>query len=520
MIMSKFLQQLNSICANRYFPLIFAPIAICFLLLYSYTTSPLFSHDGMDSAVFKTMGLAWLRGYIPYQDIFDHKGPLLYFFNMLGQWIIPGRMGIFLLQCLFLTFTIVLWYRTVQLFTNSLVSFFVTLCALLVCGAVLQEGNQCEEWMLLFLSGALYTALKYFTQNSPTKTHPWSNSLIYGLCFGAAFLIRPNDAVSYVGGIMIGVSLYMLLRKEYKQWMYNVLSFVLGICCLVVPFVIYFASKHALGDLVYGLVGFNAEYSGGIFMLIKSIIGKSKLSLILLFIVLLVLAYNTERSKPTLWILIPITILETTLMGTSLFPHYYIVITPLLLVSMALIGAQYQKSIATLSVAVLCLSPIIDSRSLLKMSRKTFQQQLTCLIKHSNPNYLGAKEKRTGEDLSMGDFYAEAGKVLSFVPEEEQTEIWNLNLRWNNEGPFFSIFWHFQVVPCNKITYGRSEKLIKEDDLCAKQPKWVLCKTKTSIPSWGFDIDEKTDSVLATDYISVARGDTCVCPIVLYKKKQ
>ena len=62
---------------SRYFLLIFIPISFIFTLIYSWTISPLFLGDGVDSSIFKTIGLGLTQGKLPYIDLFDHKGGLL-----------------------------------------------------------------------------------------------------------------------------------------------------------------------------------------------------------------------------------------------------------------------------------------------------------------------------------------------------------------------------------------------------------------------------------------------------------
>ena len=81
--------------------------ATLFVLLFSYSTSPLYSNyltyggeaSAGDSLQFQTIGKAWLDGAIPYRDALDHKGPLLFFINMLGFLLGGGtRYGIVILQ--------------------------------------------------------------------------------------------------------------------------------------------------------------------------------------------------------------------------------------------------------------------------------------------------------------------------------------------------------------------------------------------------------------------------------------
>lgn len=68
-------------------------IAFLFVLIFSFSTSPLYpNYWGSDSAQFQTIGMAWASGKIPYRDIFDHKGPFIFWVNMLG-YKMGGRAG-------------------------------------------------------------------------------------------------------------------------------------------------------------------------------------------------------------------------------------------------------------------------------------------------------------------------------------------------------------------------------------------------------------------------------------------
>ena len=78
---------------------------VCFgcaavLLLFCSGTSPLYNgHDWTDANTYLTMGRGLLHGVVPYRDLFDHKGPLLYFVYALGALLSPsGFFGIYLLQ--------------------------------------------------------------------------------------------------------------------------------------------------------------------------------------------------------------------------------------------------------------------------------------------------------------------------------------------------------------------------------------------------------------------------------------
>ena len=65
-----------------------------------------------DSGVFLYVGWRFLRGDIPYRDVWDHKPPLIYFIDALGLSLTPDSLwGVWLLQGVFIFFTFFLLYK-------------------------------------------------------------------------------------------------------------------------------------------------------------------------------------------------------------------------------------------------------------------------------------------------------------------------------------------------------------------------------------------------------------------------
>lgn len=499
----KLYHALDRFCGNRWFPLLLVPIEVCFLLLYSFTTSPLFLNDGMDSAVFKTMGLAILKGKVPYVDIFDHKGPVLYFINALGQWMIPGRMGIFLLQVIGLCVALLYMFKTARLFVGNALSFIVVLFTLFVFGGIIQEGNQCEEWMMYFFTVAFYYALHYIV-NQSDRPHPLKYSILYGLCFGMAFFIRPNDAVAMMGGLMTGITIWLVYRKEYKSALLNALCFGAGFLLVAVPVVCYFAWHNALGDLWYGLVGFNKGYSGGVLKMFTSVIYRVKLSLALVFVTLVVLAYNSGN-KRILVLLIPILLYEYVLMGTNGFPHYYIVLLPVFCLYFALLGRLKNRSFALMGLTVFMLGLNVFDIPIAKMARKSVVERVIPLSHGRAYNRIKV-------------FNSETELLFSKVLDSDGDSIWNYNLRWAGGGVSncspFSSFWHNGVVQCNLITFAESDLLKEKDDITKKKPTWLLVDAANVETA-----DKIMEDFIPLYYDLVATTDTTICNIQLYRRK-
>ena len=93
---------------NPYFVcLMLLGLAWLFVSLASYSTSPLYPYCfGSDSAQFQTIGKAWAASVLPYQGLFDHKGPLIFLINALGYALSGNKYGVYFLQILFFAMTL------------------------------------------------------------------------------------------------------------------------------------------------------------------------------------------------------------------------------------------------------------------------------------------------------------------------------------------------------------------------------------------------------------------------------
>ena len=75
------------------------------MLIFAYDNTPLGAAIGSDNAMYLTMGTALAKGYAPYTEIFDHKGPLLFLLQLLPQAVSGG----YSLTAIFIQETLVLF---------------------------------------------------------------------------------------------------------------------------------------------------------------------------------------------------------------------------------------------------------------------------------------------------------------------------------------------------------------------------------------------------------------------------
>ncbi|MBQ9141682.1 MAG: glycosyltransferase family 39 protein, partial [Lachnospiraceae bacterium] len=234
---------------------------ICFIfiiamLIGSAYTSPLYpTNYGYDSAIFMLIGKAMVNGKTVYVDMFDHKGPILYFIEALGYYL-GGRTGIWILQCIFGLVTIFFTYATWKLIYNKQQGLRMNdWLVVLVSGYSIffytfASGNLSEEYSLPFIAGCIYGFVKYVIRIEKEIKHSWIYAVFYGASIAILVLIRMNNAVAVCAGVLV-IAVYLIYKKEYKNLLYNILGGMLGCSLILVPVIIYFLSKNALDDMIY-----------------------------------------------------------------------------------------------------------------------------------------------------------------------------------------------------------------------------------------------------------------------------
>lgn len=484
------------------YALLFA-LALMAVLAFSTTTSPIYSgQEGFDSAIFKTVGLAVLEGKTPYVDIFDHKGPVLYFINALGQALIPGSLGIFFLQIWSLFAAFVFIYQSARLFVGPLLSGLVTVLCVLLLFVTMQGGNLCEEWELLAVAPALYACLLYQRSDlSPRRT--FRTGLILGAAFAFCFFIRPNDAVSLPGGMAFGLFLFLLIEKQFRALLPYLFSFLLGLAAVTLPILWYFASRGALDGLYYGLIGHNLLYSGGLF----SAEGMAERLVLLAFCLLtFFLLHKTKRRNLSL-LVGPVLLLFTLLVGKNFFAHYLTVLIPIVLLCAAVLFStrrvwEYASYLAA-AVVMVCVSFLYVDTLHLRL-----------------------------RNHAQYDCYKESRRMLGRIPEEERSQIWNFNLGFASDGfQYVSVFCHNRLVPMNRILLYNmvfiDPSLARSEDVAQSKPLWVLLTHADDTLAYPqgkssgqlYEFFQPGYDFIEANYERVDCADATLCDLELWRRK-
>lgn len=473
---------------SRYFPLIFIPIAFLFTLIYSWATSPLYLGDGLDSSIFKTIGLGMTQGRMPYTDLFDHKGGILFLIQYLGCLISTSRWGLFIVQIIFLSASLFFLFRTACLFLDEKKGFMATIAGLFLYMLFMESGNQCESYALPFTALSLYLALKHVSVNGNGK-HPLVYSLIYGICFAFVFWIRPNDAVSQIGSIMTGIFILLIVKKEYRNAILNAMTFIGGCALISIPVVAYFAVHDCLLPLLDGTFLYNLKY--------VSDNGMPSAQMILMptFVFGFLILMSIKKKQASMnFIFIPMLVLTLMLIGKRDYAHYLIIIVPPAVVMFSMIIRERWRVIMGILLLAIAIASVRQHRYVLK----SFE---------------------TRSDIEA--FFQQTRRIIGNVPEEERSQIWSLNLlvASNEDSPnvisTLEAMIDSRVTPCNRVfVYFHLETFSEDEKVTAHMPEWILADPTCNQ-------FEDYEDFLNENYIVVDSTDgTCTGDVVLYKKAE
>lgn len=242
--------------------LVFFAISFFYASIVSCWTSFLTPFYKADACVFSVMANGWMHGMIPYQDLFDHKGPFVYLFYSAQSLDSGGRFFLTLLQALFMTINACFIYRLSRLFTSPAGAWLTVAASGLFIAACADSSLATEELSLPFSLMPLYILMAHGVQRGwRMEGFPCYGSALFGACVGIIFMIRANNAITVC--CCIFVLLLLLYRSRCFSLLFrHALTVLAGFLAAVAPFVLYFSLNGAWDDFLFGNLIFNMRYAG------------------------------------------------------------------------------------------------------------------------------------------------------------------------------------------------------------------------------------------------------------------
>ena len=233
---------------ERLFAALLALVSATLVLMIATTSSPLYvTNFWTDTNIFLTMGRGIASGMVPYRDLVDQKGPLIFLIYAVAAIITDSSfLGAFVLECISMTAFLYIGWSIVILYGKGWMTYAaIPLTAMItVCCTAFTQGGSAEEFNLPFLCLAVYVTLKRMKEDN----HSVVKKLLhagFGFAMGWVFAVKYTDC-----GLFFGLGLCMVLwiwRCEgFACAVRAVLEMFLGFCVIVLPIVLYLTVNGAL----------------------------------------------------------------------------------------------------------------------------------------------------------------------------------------------------------------------------------------------------------------------------------
>lgn len=237
---------------KKYRLLLFSFLASALFMGICSKSSPLYPmNDWVDVHCFFTVGKSILAGLVPYRDLYEQKGPLLYFLYAIAA-LISRRsfFGVYLLDVV--SFGLFLYYcgKIARLYLGERPVIYAILlilaCGISACTAF-SHGSSVELISLWMLAYPLYVMA---LASREKRTLTALEAMGIGLCAAAVLYIK-FTIVGFFLGLCIHVAGWYLLReKKPLELLKTIGAFLGGMAALSVLIFGYFLIHGAARDLM------------------------------------------------------------------------------------------------------------------------------------------------------------------------------------------------------------------------------------------------------------------------------
>lgn len=229
------------------------------LLLFCSESSPVYAINPWDDAnIYYAIGRGVSQGLIPYRDMFDHKGPTVFFLYTIGYLLSPNKFyGIYILECISFSWVLFFAYKIYNMFFRKNVAMILTVVStiFLLNQSFIVYGGSCEEFVMPLYLVVLYIYLEYFSKKNgiSRKRIFWSGAIC-----GTIFWMKFNLIVCPV--VMVFFVLLDGWLNDFKR-VKDVIIFAVGGIVSSIPIVGYFGYSNSLLFLLKGYFVANLAYA-------------------------------------------------------------------------------------------------------------------------------------------------------------------------------------------------------------------------------------------------------------------
>ena len=222
----------------------FTALAVCSKSSFLYPMN-----NGVDVNCFFTVGRGIVHGLMPYRDLYEQKGPLLYLLYALASLVSENSfLGVYLLEGLCFSCFLHLSGRIAQTVTGSRVIYWPTAAVMALAvplSGAFTHGSSAEECFLPVMALGLWLVLRALREDRPLGD---GEGFVLGLCTAAALWTKYTFCGLFAG-LALAVMIRYLATGRAGRLPRLIGFFLLGLAALSGAVVGWFALRGALGDL-------------------------------------------------------------------------------------------------------------------------------------------------------------------------------------------------------------------------------------------------------------------------------
>lgn len=237
------------------------------LLLFSFVyvffcskCSPLyFFNEWCDPHIYFSVGKGMFNGKVLYRDVFDHKGPLIFFIFGIGYLVSNTNfLGIYFLESISLFISILYIYKIGILFLRRDMALLLPLIYAVLLFSRSGTGGSADEFLVPFVTVSFYYFIRFYKIGD--NSNLYKQFFIHGIMFSCVFFIKYTACLLWPP-ILLGI-LYKVFRQEgSKRTLVASLYFLGGFTLIALPIILYFIYNSALSDFLFGYFQFNIIYA-------------------------------------------------------------------------------------------------------------------------------------------------------------------------------------------------------------------------------------------------------------------
>lgn len=231
---------------------LFCFICACGILLVCSECSPLYPYNQWgDANIYFTIGRGMTKGLMPYRDLVDHKGPLLYLLHMVGAWInSQSFLGVWLLELIAGTSFLYFSAKLLLLFagTGWTWASVPIIAVLIYSSSAFGPGDSAEEFCLPLLAFSLYSFCRMFKAGEhwrPQLLLIWGNGILAGIILWTKFTLLGF----HFGWMAVLGFIFWLKDHTFLKALKAGFVFLGGMLTITLLVFFYFLSQGALADL-------------------------------------------------------------------------------------------------------------------------------------------------------------------------------------------------------------------------------------------------------------------------------